>query len=328
VDHLLGELDDRDVLIGLNSIKTHDDYTYQHSIDVAIVGSLLARRAGWNRRRMRDFAIGCILHDIGKVFVEQAILNKQGPLTAAEFERVKAHPTLGYELIKVSLPRLGSLVPQVAYQHHERQDGSGYPRGLKGNNKLGQGEGQGAAPSSSAAARGGQRRREPGNPLLIHDFGSLCAVADIYDALTAARPYRPGYSPDRVVDAISRMSGTHLNQEAVALFLSVVSPYPVCAEVRVLDGKYAGWVGVVASVPSHDLAHPVVRLLQDSTGKRVAPVEIDLAVERDIRIEGSRGGSTPQERRPGGLAAARPAPLPDVVRHTLRQLSGAAWARI
>src|SRR5688572_5761049 len=115
VDHLLGELDDRDVLIGLNSIKTHDDYTYQHSIDVAIVGSLLARRAGWNRRRMRDFAIGCILHDIGKVFVEPTILNKHGPLTPAEFERVKTHPTLGYELIKVSLPRLGSLVPQVAY---------------------------------------------------------------------------------------------------------------------------------------------------------------------------------------------------------------------
>src|SRR5690348_7283814 len=155
VQGVIHDLLDQRVLTGLNSIKTHDAYTFQHSIDVTIMGVVLAKRAGWDAAKVRIFGIGCMLHDIGKVFISEELLRKPGRLTNEEFEVMKTHPKLGYDLIKAIAPTLGSLVPQVAYQHHERQDGSGYPRGLTGSNTLGQ--------------------NSPGQ---IHDFGALCAVAD------------------------------------------------------------------------------------------------------------------------------------------------------
>ncbi len=98
-DEMIDQLAPREVLVGLNSIKSHDDYTFQHSIDVTIAGVLLARKAGWDRQRVRAFGIGCLLHDIGKVFAGPAILNKNGPLTNDEFARMKSHPLLGYQTI-------------------------------------------------------------------------------------------------------------------------------------------------------------------------------------------------------------------------------------
>lgn len=300
VDVLLEQLATQEVLLGLNSIKTHDNYTYQHSIDVTVMGVVLARAAGWDRQRVRAFAIGCILHDIGKTLINPNILNKQGPLTPDEFELVKQHPLTGYELIKTTAPSLGHLVPQVALQHHERQDGSGYPRGLRGNNRLG-------------------RHNNCDVPNMIHDFGALSAVADVYDALISDRPYRRGYAPDRVYDAIRRMAGTHLNKEAVAVFRKVVTPYPVCCEVRVLSGRYAGWSGVVARVPAQELDRPVIRLLSDETDAAIEPVELDLLVEGDVEVELKQpdfGGSLTLERAGRQIGP----PLPQAVRETLDQL--------
>jgi HD-GYP domain-containing protein (c-di-GMP phosphodiesterase class II) len=306
VDVLLDQLSTQEVLLGLNSIKSHDNYTYQHSIDVTVMGIVLARAAGWDRQRVRAFGIGCILHDIGKTLINPRILNKDGPLTDDEFDLVKQHPVTGYELIKTTAPSLGHLVPQVALQHHERQDGSGYPRGLRGNNRLG-------------------RQVNAEIPNMIHDFGALSAVADVYDALISDRPYRRGYAPDRVYDAIRRMSGMHLNAEAVAVFRKVVTPYPVCCEVRVLNGRYAGWNGVVARVPAQELDRPVIRLLSDGADAPVEPVEVDLLVEGDVEVE------LKQMDARGPLALERAGrqiapPLPQAVRETLSQLRLApAW---
>jgi HD-GYP domain-containing protein (c-di-GMP phosphodiesterase class II) len=259
---MIDDLMQRDVLLGLNSIKSHDTYTFQHSIDVTVMALVLARKAGWDKARLRSFGIGCILHDVGKICVEAAVLNKPAKLTDAEYEQVKAHPTVGYEVIRGVAPGLGYLVPHVAYQHHERQDGTGYPRGLKGDNGLGE------------------------NPAkMIHDFGAVAAVADVYDALTSDRPYRPGIPCDRAVTMIARDSGSHFNSEVVKIFKSVVPPYPLSSEVRVMSGAYAGYAGVVSAVSKGDLARPKVRVLFDAEGRRVEPVEIDLRVERDVKIE-------------------------------------------
>lgn len=301
VDTLLDQLTTQEVLLGLNSIKSHDNYTYQHSIDVTVMGIVLARAAGWDRPRVRAFGIGCILHDIGKTLIDPAILNKRGTLTEDEFEVVKQHPVTGYELIKASAPALGSLVPQVALQHHERQDGSGYPRALRGNNRLG-------------------KNGHQDLPNMIHDFGSLAAVADVYDALTSDRPYRPGYAPDRVYDAIRRMAGTHLNRDAVAIFRRVVTPYPVCCEVRILNGRFAGWSGVVARVPAQELDRPVIRLLTDAKEDPVSPTELDLLVEADVEVELKRGESYSSLKIDRGGARQNGPPLPQAVRDTLEQL--------
>ena len=262
IDSMLDDLKGRSVLAGLNSIKAHDSYTFQHSIDVTIMGLVFARSLNWERWRLRAFGVGCILHDMGKLFIDPAILNKPGKLTDEEFKQVKAHPTVGYDLIKALASGLGVLAPHVAYQHHERQDGTGYPRGLQGSNTL------------------GENRSE-----MIHDFGSLAAVADVYDAMTSDRPYRAGWSPERTLAMIREGAGTHFNRQAVETAMSIVPPYPVCSNVRVVAGKYAGWQGVVSSVPRVDLARPKVRLLFNAEFRRVDPVEINLHVERDVPIE-------------------------------------------
>jgi hypothetical protein len=155
----------------------------------------------------------------------------------------------------------------------------------------------------------------------IHEFGALCAVSDVFDAMTSDRSYRRGHTPDRVLDMIGRQAGTEFNAEAVALLRKVVAPFPVCSEVLVTSGKYAGYRGVVASVHSARLDRPRVRLLFDGAGGGIDPHEIDLSVEGDVTVEGIRDGQVAQPpitSRPKPPVFVRPLPPPVV--ETLRQL--------
>jgi hypothetical protein len=170
----------------------------------------------------------------------------------------------------------------------------------------------------------GRKSHEP----LVHDFGSLSAVADVYDALSSDRPYRAGYHPSRALEAIARMSGTHLNAEAVEILRRVIPPFPVCSEVRVLNGPYAGYAGIIADVPPKDITHPVVRILNDSSGRRVDAVQIDLAVDRDVRLAPIGEPVTiAADGKAGGLAATTAAnrdgkkPLPPAVQEFLAQFN-------
>jgi HD-GYP domain-containing protein (c-di-GMP phosphodiesterase class II) len=199
---------------------------------------------------------------MGKVLIEPALLNRTPTLTAEQFERLKAHTVVGYEIIRALSPRMGSLPPLVAHQHHERQDGSGYPRGLRGSHRLGE--------------------NPPGQ---IHDFGSLSAVADMYDAMVSQRPYRRAMPFDEVVETIKGYGRNQLCAEAVRIFLATVPPYPVCSQVVVSNGEYAGCRGVVAKVSPRDLARPVVRLLQDANGAAVEPFDLHLESAPQLRVE-------------------------------------------
>lgn len=277
VDVLLDELGNLETLVVANSIKTPDLYVFQHSIDVTVMALVLAKRARWDRARARAFGVGCLLHDLGKVVVEPALLQRAGPVTPEQFEQLKAHTVVGYEMIRAIAPRLGSLSPQVAYQHHEREDGSGYPRGLRGNDRLGQ---NGAAGT-------------------IHDFGAVAAVADVYDAMISHRPYRRALSPDQVVETIMAYGGHHLNAEAVRIFLSVVTPYPICSQVTLGNGKHAGYRGVVVKVPPRALTRPVVRVLYDDKGERIDAFEVALEAEGDLAVQCVRDPATPSAQSVG-----------------------------
>jgi HD-GYP domain-containing protein (c-di-GMP phosphodiesterase class II) len=291
VDLLLDELGNLETLIVPNSIKTPDLYVFQHSIDVTVMALVLAKRARWDRPRARAFGVGCLLHDLGKVLVEPALLQRAGPLTPEQFEQLKAHTVIGYEMIRAITPRLGSLAPQVAYQHHEREDGSGYPRGLRGNDRLGQ--------SGSGT---------------IHDFGALAAVADVYDAMVSHRPYRRALPPDQVVETITAYAGCHLNAEAVRIFLSAVTPFPICSPVTLSNGSHAGYRGVVVKVPARNLSRPVVRVLYDNQGERIAPFEVALEAEGDLQVSSVRDpgpaahsvGSAPVRAREAKVSYAIP----------------------
>jgi HD-GYP domain-containing protein (c-di-GMP phosphodiesterase class II) len=268
VDTLVDQIMNKDVILGLNSIKIHDNYTFQHSIDVTLMALLLARKVGWKKERLTAFGIGCLLHDLGKIFIQSDILNKPGRLSEEEFEIMKSHPTLGFDLIRTLAPHLSNLVAHVAYQHHERQDGSGYPRGIKGNQALGRNE-----------------------PDTIHDFGAIAAVADIYDAMASDRPYRQGWPVDRVVNLIKELSGSHLNPRVVEIFLQTVAPFPIGTNIRILNGSYVGYEGVVADIEDKDLTHPIVRLLSDPQGNRIDAIQFDLRIDEDMQLESVRDGA-------------------------------------
>jgi len=156
------------------------------------------------------------------------------------------------------------LANHVAYQHHERQDGLGYPRGLHGTHRV---------------IRNGLEKHERGRILLDAE---ICAVADVYDALGADRPYRPALPPDQIIRMLRGLAGTHLNREIVAYLLSILPVYPLGTEVVVQTGTYVGFRGIVCGVDRAEMDKPVVRLLFDRQRHRIQPIEIDLRREHVI----------------------------------------------
>jgi putative nucleotidyltransferase with HDIG domain len=263
VDSIIDEVLEVKTLTGLTAIKTHDNYTFCHSVDVTVTAIVLGKKFFFDRVALRQLALGCLLHDIGKTFIPTEVLNKPGQYTPTEWDMMKKHPTLGYQLLR-SIQRDEFLANHVAYQHHERQDGSGYPRGLRGINRI-----------ARDAKYGGDRM------LLI---GEIAAVADVYDALSSDRPYRAGMAPDRIVETMRDMAGPHLNREIVHHFLSILPVFPVGIEVRFTQGRFKGYRGVVARVNDRAMDRPVVRVLYDDRGRRIAGFDYELAKEPQAAI--------------------------------------------
>lgn len=262
VESLIAEILEGDTIAGLESLKTHNEYTFQHSVDVAVVGVLLGKRVGLPLPRMRELALGCLLHDIGKTYIDVGILDKRGPLTPEEFEAIKEHPRMGFELVR-RMPVHSILPAHVAFQHHEQQGGAGYPRGLVGDNRIG--------------GRASRERVGPGHMLLIAE---IAAIADVYSALSSDRPYRNGLPPDQVMTTLQRMAGGHLNRQLIDELRRLVPSYPVGRWVQVTAGDFTGWRGVVTEVHREAVDQPSVRLMLDAGAEEVAsPVELDLRVQ-------------------------------------------------
>jgi HD-GYP domain-containing protein (c-di-GMP phosphodiesterase class II) len=268
------------LLPGIQTIRSFDSYLFLHSIDTTIVALMIGRRLGFDRARLHQLAAGCILHDIGMVMIEPAIIQKQGKLDAGELVRVRQHPRLGYDMLRQLRPR--EVIPNhVAYQHHERQDAQGYPRGLHGSGRV---------------KRSELERHGAGRILLDAE---ICAVADVYDALGADRPYRPALPPDQVVHVMRGLAGSHLNREIVTHLLEIVPVYPLGSEVVVKTGAFAGFGGVVAKVDRRKLDRPILRLLTDKEGQRIDPIELDLTREDVVIASAATAPAQPQPARPG-----------------------------
>ncbi|MBM4056006.1 MAG: HD domain-containing protein [Planctomycetes bacterium] len=266
IDSFLDEIMGQDILSGLNSIKTVDNYTFEHSIDAAIISLIIAKKLYLDKKKLKQIAIGEFLHDIGKIFIDINLLNKPGKLTPEEFDKIKQHTSFGYELLK-DIDAIGYVSAHIPYQHHERQDGKGYPRGLLGNNKIDKGE----------------------ITYVEHDKmimgAEIAAVADFYDACISDRPYRKGMTPDVVYDLIRNGAGTQFNKELVNCFLSVMPKYPVGSEVKVTQGMYKDFTGVVAFIDVSHMTRPRVKLLNDDKKNKIKPIEIDLSREASYEIQ-------------------------------------------
>lgn len=164
-----------------NAIETRDSYTHAHMRRLNAYATMLAQELDWEREQIEDLEFGAILHDIGKIYVPEAVLQKEGKLDDAEMADMRKHPEVGAHMIK-DIPYLASATPMVLY-HHERWDGDGYPEGLAGEE--------------------------------IPLGARVLAVADAFDAMTSNRPYRDALSPDVAFQEILNCSGAQFDPEIV-----------------------------------------------------------------------------------------------------------------
>jgi HD-GYP domain-containing protein (c-di-GMP phosphodiesterase class II) len=248
--------------LALNDLANADGYTLKHSLAVTTLGLSLGLRVmqkyGWvdvqgKRRfdgiedRLAPLGVGLLLHDIGKLAVPAEILRKPGPLTDEEWTAMRAHPTLGFQILRKD-EEISPLARAVVRSHHERWNGSGYPDGQAGSQ--------------------------------IHQFARIAAVADVFDALTSDRYYRRALPMNEAYDFIAGRAGRDFDPEVVDLFRSVVAPYPPGTRVVLSDGN----CGLVKDVRPHDVKRPLVRIIVDATGALVTPYEVDLAASPKLTI--------------------------------------------
>ncbi|QGG57648.1 HD-GYP domain-containing protein [Paenibacillus sp. B01] len=237
-----------DVFAGLSEINTHDSYLFQHSINVAVLAGIIGIAKGYNRNQLEELGIGALLFDIGMTKVPRAILDKKGPLTAEERKVMERHAVDGYDLLRKEHD-LSLLSAHCALQHHERYDGSGYPRGL----------------------RGGE----------IHEYAQIVAIADVFDALTSSRSYRKRYTPSEAIEFLFAAGNTYFDLELVRLFCSHISMYPVSTTVLLSTGQ----IGVVARNFQVAVHRPVIRIIREAGGRVPAePYEIDLRDQLHVTI--------------------------------------------
>ena len=222
-------LDNEDAAVNLLNIKNFDDYTYTHSVNVSTISLLIASKLKLTREEFVELGVGAMLHDLGKVKVPLAVLNKPDRLDNDEFEIMKKHPIFTYQILKGN-ESISDISKYIAAEHHEKYDGTGYPRGLKKNG--------------------------------INFFARIVSIADVYDALTTDRIYRKAMKPYDAMKIIVSGSGTHFDPEMVRVFLKAVSIYPAGSHVLLNTGETA----VVEKVDSEHILRPDIIVIRDKNG--------------------------------------------------------------
>jgi putative nucleotidyltransferase with HDIG domain len=229
----------RTALLALTALKNYDNYTFTHMVNVSILTMGQARGVGIDGSLLREFGLAGLMHDIGKVKTPNEILNKPGKLTDQEYDILKLHTVNGAQILRKT-PEMTTLAPIVAFEHHLRADGTGYPDAQR--------------PQLNLAT-------------------SLCGVADVYDAMRAQRVYQAAHPTDRILAVLQRNDGTQFDQHLIRRFVQLVGIYPVGNLVRL----YSGDVAVVLEVHAPDPYRPRVRVVMDKDGRMLDhPREVNL----------------------------------------------------
>ncbi|OZG71295.1 phosphohydrolase [Hahella sp. CCB-MM4] len=225
----------------LGIIRDKDSYLMEHSVNLGVLMSVFGKSMELDRNIMTQAAVGALLHDIGKILIPDEILHKPSRLNPDEFEIMKSHVTQGRDILS-GIDGFPQLSIMVVAQHHERLDGSGYPKGLKGDD--------------------------------ISFFGRMAAVVDVYDAITADRCYHQGITPTAAIKKLLEWSEHHLDTTLVHHFIRCIGIYPVGSLVLMESGK----LGAVIEANEFDQRLPSVRVMYHTKFRTYIKVEVlDLA---------------------------------------------------
>ena len=239
---------DRTSLMALTALKKYDNYTFTHMVNVAALSMAQARALNLEGPLLREFGFAALMHDIGKVNTPLEVLNKPGKLTESEFAVMKRHVVDGAHILRRT-PEMPALAPVVAFEHHLKQDLSGYPEHI-GHRKL-----------------------------------NLCtmivSIADVFDALRSNRPYREGLATARIRAIMGEQGNPAFNQILLRRFVNLMGLFPIGTIVRLSTDE----VGVVTAEHPEDPFRPQVKIVYDARGDRLEEALLANTWERDSRGE-------------------------------------------
>ena len=239
---------DRTSLLALTALKRHDNYTFTHMVNVAALSMAMARSLDLEGPMLREFGFAALMHDIGKVHTPLEILNKPDKLTEEEYKIMKQHVVDGAHVLRRT-PETPALAPVVAFEHHLKQDLSGYPENI-GSRKL-----------------------------------NLCtmvvSVVDVFDALRSNRAYRAGLATDRIKHIMGQQDGTAFNRTLLRRFVNLMGLFPVGTVVRLNTEE----IGVVTQTHPEDPFRPQVKLIIDNRGQKLETPLLTNTWDRDVRGE-------------------------------------------
>lgn len=239
----------KELMVYLTDIKSLRDHTFDHSVNVCILSLLTALSMGYDHQQLLELGAGALLHDVGKAAVLDKIVNNTKLFIPDEYQQIQKHVDYGYEALKKAVS-IGSFAADVAWQHHERYNGSGYPRKLAGND--------------------------------IHEHARIVAVADVYNALSTARPYREGLLLHEAEEAIRRSRGTDFDPDIAAEFIRITVPFPLGSMVLLNSGVK----GIVVSINADFPTRPRIQMLYNDKGDQVEGIHIvDLMRDQALFVQ-------------------------------------------
>ncbi|MEK6717751.1 MAG: HD-GYP domain-containing protein [candidate division NC10 bacterium] len=276
-----GVFHDQNAMLALTMIKSYDEYLFNHSVNVGVLCIALGQSLGLDSETLKEVGLGALLHDIGKVNWPEELYQKPRGLSDEEWAQVQRHPLDGAEIVK-KMGSVSQATLDVVLEHHLRYDRKGYPV---------------IDPDKDPSF-----------------FGMIAQLADAYDAITTVRTYQNAFEPSRAVARMQTLAGTVFDPKLLEAFVRMVGIYPVGSLVRLSSGELA----LVVKANPTDSSRPIVRLLFDRTGRR-------LAEERDVDLT-ERDPGTGQPKRTIVMAVDPATKNFDVAKYLAAQGQGEAGA--